>query len=109
MRAGKLDQVVQLRRATIVDDGWGGQAPGPTETYATMRAQVIQTSTEEFIRSWGIADETAVIFRLRFIDDVTLADEVRCDGADFNIKEIKPIGRRRGIELRCVSKPPEAS
>lgn len=105
MRAGKLDHIIQLRRPTLIDDGWGQMVPGgPTETYATMRGQLIQSSTEEFIRNWGISDETAVIFRLRHIDIVQLADEVRCDGVDYNIKEIKPIGRRRGIELRCVSK-----
>ena len=83
MRAGKLDHIIQLRRPTLIDDGWGQMVPGgPTETYATMRGQLIQSSTEEFIRNWGISDETAVIFRLRHIDIVQLADEVRCDGVE---------------------------
>lgn len=103
MKAGKLDQVIEIRRPTLVDDGWGNQTPGAPETIATMRAHVIKASTEEFFRAWGTTDETAVVFRLRFIDDVRTSDQIRWDSVDFDIKEITEIGRRRGVELRCVS------
>lgn len=104
MRAGKLDQTIELRRPTIVDDGMGGQVQGPTATYATAPAQVVQASTEEFMRSWGASSETIIVFRIRHIDGVLLSDEVKRNGKAFDIKEIKPIGRRRGLELRCVAR-----
>lgn len=102
MRAGKLDRTITLTRpGAWADDGYGNQIPGPDVVLATCRAQVIQASTEEFIRGWGASSETIIIYRTRHIDGVTLADTLRCDGDTFNLLEIKPIGRRRGLELRC--------
>ncbi len=104
MRAGKLDQKIEIRRqADDAVDEYGNPIPGTITTIATLRAQIIQASTEEFIRAWGANSETVIIFRTRWLDDMTLDDQVRHDGVDFNLKEIKPIGRRRGLELRCVA------
>jgi SPP1 family predicted phage head-tail adaptor len=104
MRAGKLDNTIEIRRKA--DDGvdeYGNPVPGTVSTVATLRAQIVQASTDEFIRAWGANDETVIIFRTRWLDDMTLSDTVRHDGVDFNLKEIKPIGRRRGLELRAVA------
>ena len=102
MRSGKLDAVILVRRpGEPVDDGAGNFIPGETTTIATLRAQVIQASTEEFIRAWGASSESVLIFRTRHLDGVLLSDLIRYDGDDYNLKEIKPIGRWRGLELRC--------
>ena len=61
----------------------------------------MQSSTEEFIRS-GAVDESIVIFRTRFIPGVVNSDRIVFAGSEFDIKEVKPIGRREGLELRCV-------
>lgn len=103
MRAGRLDQTIEVKRATLIDDGYGSQVPGPIETIATLRAQIIEESTDEFIRNWGASTERLRIFRTRFIDGVTLEDQIAHDGVTFNLKQIKEIGRRRGLELRCVA------
>lgn len=104
MRAGKLDQPIDIMRSAWVDDGFGGQVPGPTVVFVSLRAQIIQASTEEFIRAWGILAESVMIFRTRYIDDLDVADFVAWEGGEFNIKEIKPIGRRPGVEIRCVKR-----
>lgn len=104
MRAGKLDQSIQIvRPGGWIDDGYGNEVPAGETILATMRAQIVQASTEEFMRAWGAATEAAVIFRTRHLDGVTVADKVRHSGVTYNLKEIKPIGRRRGLELRCVA------
>lgn len=104
MRSGKLDQTIQIvRPGGWVDDGYGGQVPTGESVLATLRAQIIQASTEEFMRSWGASSEAAIVFRTRHFDDVHVADKVRHDGVDYNLKEVKNIGRRRGLELRCVA------
>ena len=59
-------------------------------------------TTEEFIRSFGAMDEELVVFRFRFFDGITNADRLIWRGMAFNIKQITPIGRRKGIELRCT-------
>lgn len=102
MRAGKLDRVIRIDRySTSGIDGYGSPAPA-WEALATLRAQMLQSGTEEFIRN-GAIDETIVIFRTRYLDGVTTADRVHHAGRYYNIKEIKEIGRRNGLELRAIA------
>lgn len=100
MRAGKLDRSIIIQRFTSEPNEYGT----PVETWATvatLRAQIIQSSTEEFIRG-GAVDETVIIFRTRWLAGVTTADRIEYEDQAFNIKETKEIGRRKGLELRAV-------
>jgi len=103
MRSGKLDRVIDITRTTTTpnpDEPWEPGTP-VTTTVATVRAQVIQQSTEEFMKSFGEAQETAIVFRIRWLDGVLLTDQIAYDGKSFDIVEIKEIGRRRGLDLRA--------
>ncbi len=94
-------QIIVQRVSTGIDD-WGT----PIEAWSdlvTLRAQVIQSSTEEFIRGAGASDETVVVFRTWYYDGITLADRILYDGEIHNIKETKEIGRRSGLEIRTQS------
>jgi SPP1 family predicted phage head-tail adaptor len=102
MRAGKLTETIKLRSVTYEDDGGGGQIPVLAD-FATLRAQIIEESTDEFMRNYGVSTERLRIFRTRWLDGVTVDMLVEHDGTTFNLKQIKEIGRRRGLELRCVS------
>ncbi|MCJ8053892.1 phage head closure protein [Shinella curvata] len=100
MRAGKLDRTIKIQGFTNTVNEYGT----PVETWtdkATLRAQIIQSSTEEFIRG-GAVDETVIIFRTRWLASVTTSDRIEYEGEAFNIKETKEIGRRKGLELRAV-------
>jgi|AraplaMF_Col_mLB_1032019.scaffolds.fasta_scaffold82384_1 SPP1 family predicted phage head-tail adaptor len=101
MRSGKLDRTIRIDQfnPNSVDD-YGTPTSGFTPR-ATLRAQIVQASTEEAIRN-GAEDTTLVIFRTRWLADVTNADRVHYEGEDFNIKEVKEIGRREGLEIRAV-------
>ncbi|PZU23797.1 MAG: head-tail adaptor protein [Shinella sp.] len=102
MRAGKLDRTIRIDAySSGTPDDYGTVTAGWT-ALATLRAQIVQASTEEFIRAYGASDEEVIIFRTRFLDGVTNADRIHYDGGDFNIKEVKEIGRRKGLELRAV-------
>jgi SPP1 family predicted phage head-tail adaptor len=101
MRAGKMDRTITIQAFTNTVDDFGT----PIETWtdkATLRAQLIQASTEEFIRASGASDETVIIFRTRWLSGVTNADRIEHEGELFNLKEVKEIGRRKGLELRAV-------
>jgi len=104
MRAGKLDRVITIERATTVIDDAGTPQPS-WATIATLRAQIVKQSADEFIRSeGGGTSETAIVFRTRYLEGVRLDDRVTYDGASFDVKELKEIGRRRGLELRCIAR-----
>lgn len=103
MRAGKLDRIIVVQRFSNAVDDYGQ----PTMTWsdvASLRAQLVQASTEEFIRGAGAIDETVIVFRTHYLDGVTDADRVSYAGDFFNIKELKEIGRRKGLEIRAVAK-----
>ena len=100
MRAGSLDRVITIQRftSTVDDDGTPVQA---WTDVATVRAQLVEASTDEYIAARGAVDKAVVIFRVRWLGDITNADRVMYDGTAFNLKETKEIGRRKGLELRC--------
>lgn len=100
MRAGKLDRTITIQAFTSTVDDYGT----PTETWAdvtTLRAQLIEASTEEYQRAYGEGSNTAVIFRIRWLYGVTVDQRVLYEGKALNIHETKEIGRRKGLELRC--------
>lgn len=100
MQAGKLDRTIHIERATTVIDDYGVPSEG-WERIAKLRAQVIQQSTDEFLRASGESTETVIVFRTRYVDGITLADRVIYQDRPHNLIETKELGRRRGLELRC--------
>jgi SPP1 family predicted phage head-tail adaptor len=99
MRAGDLDQVITIERCSTSLD----VNRAPIETWApvaTVRAGIVTALTEEFTRGRGAASETSIVFRIRFVDDLTLADRVIYYGETHNLKEMRELGRARGLDLR---------
>ena len=100
MRAGRLDREITIQSFAAGVDELG--TPDQTwATFATVRAQLVQASTEEFLRGHGETDAMAVVFRIRWLAGVTTNHRVQYEGRSLNIREVKEIGRRRGLELRC--------
>jgi SPP1 family predicted phage head-tail adaptor len=102
MRAGKMDSIITIQRYSRVVDEGGGSVLTWTDL-VTVRAQIIQATTEEFMKSYGASDETAVIFRTRYVDGLKTADRVVWNGVNHNIKELKEIRRRKGLDIRTVA------
>lgn len=102
MRAGKLDKTINIERLGRTVDDYGTETEGWTPV-ASVRAQLVQASTEEFMRSAGSISETAIVFRVRYRDDLTTSDRVTHQGQAYDVKEIKELGRREGLDLRCVA------
>ncbi len=101
MKAGRLTEEIRIERFTsTVND-----AGTPIQTWArlcVLRAEKVEESTTEYIRNFGASDEAVAIFRARFFDGIGNADRVIWKGEAFNIRQVSPIGRRKGVELRCV-------
>jgi SPP1 family predicted phage head-tail adaptor len=102
MRAGKLDRTISIDRYSAGEPNEYGETIPTWTPLATLRAQVVQASTEEFLEAYGASEQTAIIFRVRWIAGVDTADRISYEGSYFNIKETKEIGRRKGLELRAV-------
>jgi SPP1 family predicted phage head-tail adaptor len=102
MRGGNLDRIITIDRVTTTVDEYGTPQEG-WATVASLRAELIQSSAQEFIRAYGATTDTIAIFRTRFLDGVTTADRVTYANRSYDLKEIKEIGRREGLELRCIA------
>lgn len=99
MRAGKLDRSITVQSFTSTVNDYGTPVSVWTNV-ATVRAQIIQSSTEEFLTS-GASDTTSIIFRTRYFAAVTNGSQVIYEGQPYNVREVKEIGRRKGMDLRC--------
>lgn len=101
MRAGQLDTSIEIQSyiAGGVDD-YGTPIEGWAPV-AQLRAQVIQSGTDEYLRGYGEGAERVIIFRIRYRDGITTDCRVLYQASPFNIREVKQMGRRKGLELRC--------
>ena len=104
MKAGKLTEEIRIERSTSTINEYGTPSTAWTRL-AVLRAEKVEQTTTEYIRNFGAADEEVVIFRTRFFDGINNADRLIWKGDTFNIQSVATIGRRTGVELRCVRIP----
>lgn len=101
MRAGKLDRVLDIEAVTIGQGEYGS----PVETWgpfvAGLRGQIVQSSTEEYFATSGSGATSTIVFRTRFVPGVTNMHRIVYDGRNFDIEEVKELGRGQGLELRA--------
>lgn len=100
VRAGKLDRQITIERETetVAASGAVSKTWAPI---ATVRAELVQLSVEEYITAFGEGDAGGAVFRIRHLSGITPADRVTFDGTTYDIDEIAELGRKRGLELRC--------
>lgn len=100
MRSGNLDRVIQVQRSTTALDMNG--APMRTWTLvATMRAQKLENAVTDREGARGDTTDNVITFRMRWIDGVTLENQVTYEDQPFKIMSIKEIGRRVGLDIMC--------
>jgi SPP1 family predicted phage head-tail adaptor len=104
MKAEKMDRKITLQRGSATIDAYGTPSFA-WANLATVPAQMIQRSTTEFVRAQGATEAEILVFRLRYFAGLTNADRLLFEGRTFNITEISELGRKDGIELRCLQGP----
>lgn len=100
IKAGKLDRQITIEREaeTVAASGAVSKAWAPV---ATVRAELMQRSADEFLTGFGEADAGTAVFRIRYLAGIITTDRVTCDGVVYDIDEIAELGRKRALELRC--------
>lgn len=101
MRAGDMDRRVTIRRYTSTVDEYGDPVQAWTDL-ATVSANVRQESGREFMAAATEMGSRKVIFRLRWLAGLTVTDQVRFEGHDHDIHEVRELGRRAGLELHTT-------
>lgn len=103
MKAQKLDRAIVIQRSTSALDDMGQEVAAWSDI-VSMRVQVIQASTKEFFENAGARGEEVLVFRMRWLSDLSTRDRILFDGVIHEIQEIKELGRRSGLELRTVAR-----
>ena len=103
MRAGGLDRRMTLERFTSEPDPIYGTPIKTWAPLATVWAEVRQQSGREYLSAQGamMVAERLVVFFIRWYPDLTVQDRVVHDGRVHDIREVREIGRRDGVELHC--------
>ncbi len=100
IKSGKLDRQINVMREaeTVAESGAVSKA---WATVATVRAELVQRSADEYLAGFGEAGASGAVFRIRYLAGITTADRVAFDGVTYDIDEVVELGRKRGLELRC--------
>jgi SPP1 family predicted phage head-tail adaptor len=99
MRSGKLDRSIAIERMAETVSASGAVSKA-WAVIATVRAELVQQSADEYLAGYGEAQEGNLLFRIRWMDGITTADRVTYDGTAYDIDQIAELGRKRGLELR---------
>ncbi|MDP2330414.1 MAG: phage head closure protein [Reyranella sp.] len=102
MRAGDLDRRITIERFTETQ-GPSGEPILEWNALATVWAKVDQQGGREFFASIQEVSERKVVFRIRWIEGLTVLDRVVCDGDLHDIEEVRRLGRKEGLELHCTA------
>ena len=67
---------------------------------AAVKAELAESAIrDERVADLGQVSREALLFRTRWLDDVTLSDQLIYAGAEYRITKIAEIGIRRGLEI----------
>jgi len=102
--AGKLQHLIAIERETETVSP-AGHVRKTWAPVVTVRAEVRNLSSDEFLAGFGDADRQSAVFVIRWIPgvEITTADRIAHGGRVFNVKSVIEIGRKRGLELRAVA------
>lgn len=103
MRAGNLDRRITIQTVGTIVDDYGREVPGGTVDLATVWASMQQQGGREFIAADAVQAERKVVFRLHYVSGLDEAMTVLHDGMEYDIREVRELGRRQGLELHCTS------
>jgi SPP1 family predicted phage head-tail adaptor len=99
MRAGTLDRrVTVLRRVQVGETPLNEPIFEWQEVRTVWAAKVHKSEDEKFAASQVYA-QRVVTFRTRFMSDLAETDRLVCDGLTYNLKGIRELGRRDGLEV----------
>ncbi|WP_410824343.1 phage head closure protein [Methylobacterium oryzisoli] len=98
--AKRFDRTIRIERVIEHLNARGTPTGTDWSLVATLRAQLVQGSTSELLRTVGQVAEAGLTFRTRYHDGITTSDRLVYDGQELELVEVRELGRRQGLELR---------
>lgn len=100
MRSGNMDRHLTIQRLTYANGPLG--VVEQWADHLSLWAEMKQESGQEFFAAATVNSERKVIFRIRWVD-VTVLDRVAYGGRNYDINEVRELGRKAGIELHTTT------
>ena len=102
IEAGRLDRRATLQSPAPTRGTAGDTIPGWT-TVATVWAGKRDVRGREFLAAGATQAEMETVITIRWRSDLTPGWRVQMDGRTYDIQGAAEIGRREGLELRCIT------
>lgn len=102
IRAGNLRHEIKIQRKAETKQP-SGSVSNTWTNFATVHAEIVTASADEFLTGFGEAEAGNVVFRIRWRDGITTNDRIIHAGKAHNIKAITEIGWRDGLEIKAVA------
>ena len=101
IRSGNLDRQITITRLSEAVSASGGVSKSWTPLHI-VRGEKVELSSADAPEAFGNADSGQVVFRVRYISDLTTNDRIIFEGQDYDLEGITELGRKHGQELRGV-------
>jgi SPP1 family predicted phage head-tail adaptor len=98
MRAGDMDRRISVENR-VVTTGPFNEPIISYELLAEVWAEVRQQGGTEFLRAQEVTAERRVVFRVRWLEGVSVLDRIVYEDRPHNITEVRELGRREGLEI----------
>ena len=101
MRAGELNKSIVIQARTDTQDSFGQPIPSwaKIHTDATLPARVMPNRGNERFTAQQVYGESVVTFRIRWRSDVSVENRIVYDGKNWDIRDVREVGRREGLEI----------
>jgi SPP1 family predicted phage head-tail adaptor len=109
MRAGPLDRRITIKGKSV-EQSDSGQEVVTWSDVATVWAAKVENRGAERFAAMQIAGHAIRTFRFRWsptVSVITVEHQVVCDGIEYDITDVREIGRHEGIEVDCFASSDE--
>lgn len=106
MRAGRLDRRITLKRNEPTQSDTGELIENWVEI-ESVKAKVRYDRGDERFATQQTVGHAVVTFTIRWgsaWSDLNTKDRITYDGRDFNIRDVRELGRRVGMEIDAVAR-----
>lgn len=102
MRAGDLDRRITIQSVTTVQNSYGDPVES-WSTFASVWASVKPYRGNEEFDAEHHRSEELKVFKIRYRQGLNHKMRIVYEGANYDIRSIKEIGRREGLEIEAMA------
>jgi len=106
IRAGKLDRRISILERNVSQNATGEEII-VWNPIATVWAEKVEAKGAERFAATQFIGHAVKTFRFRWssqVEDVSTLHRISFDGREFDVTDVREVGRRQGIEVDCYAR-----